>query len=206
MKPQTIGIIGGAGPLAGAFLLQRVLRIAQEAYGCSRDEDFPKVLFVNFPFSDMLTEGSNVQHVEKELNTCLNDLRTSGAHVIAIACNTLHIFLKDASDVVYLPKMIGDASNALVLCSSTSVRYKLHRPYAQLEVDEIIDLILKGEEEKALILLREVILAQSAKTIILGCTELSLLAGELKGLNKTIIDPLEITANKLVEKSFYVNK
>jgi hypothetical protein len=42
MKPKSIGIIGGASPLAGAFLLKRILSLSGEVYGCYRDTDFPQ--------------------------------------------------------------------------------------------------------------------------------------------------------------------
>ena len=62
MKGKTIGIIGGAGPLAGATLLQRVLTFSQSLYGCYRNSDFPKVLCLE-------------AMLKSELKLCLKELR-----------------------------------------------------------------------------------------------------------------------------------
>ena len=58
------------------------------------------------------------------------------------------------------------------------------------------------DQEKILGELQRLVQEQDAKTIVLGCTELSLFASRLSGLNKLIIDPLEIVAKKIVEQSF----
>lgn len=219
MKSKTIGIIGGAGPMAGAYLLERVIYLAGKIYGCHEDADFPKVLLVSFPFSDMLSVKKDDATLRKELKECLTLLRRDGASVIAIACNTLHAFLdakEDLSDIVHLPCSLVEAmpllEKPLVLCTSTSRQLELHRKFfpciypdskMQIEVDNVIDLILKGTEKSVVIeRLTEIIRAQDANTIVLGCTELSLFYANLPQFNKLILDPLEIVATKLLKRSF----
>lgn len=100
----------------------------------------------------------------------------------------------------------------LVFCTSTSANFGLHKQFfpclypnkeTQQEVDVIIDQILKGFDKSAILKkLISLIKAQSIKTIILGCTELSLFAANLSVPNKQIIDPLELMANKILQKSF----
>lgn len=68
MKPKTIGIIGGPGPLAGAMLMDRVLRVCMQQYGCYRDRDFPRILLISFPFSKMLTAEADI---EKRMQRCI---------------------------------------------------------------------------------------------------------------------------------------
>ena len=97
MRPKTIGIIGGAGPLAGALLLERILSLSMSLYGCYRDADFPKVVLISFPLSEMLSADVDEAQLRRELKQCLYQLRAQGASVIAIACNTLHAFLDKAS-------------------------------------------------------------------------------------------------------------
>jgi len=53
--------------------------------------------------------------------------------------------------------------------------------------------------------LLRILQAQEATTVILGCTELSLFTKDLEPCNKIIIDPVEILAKKIVEKSFLNN-
>jgi len=101
MKPKPIGIISGAGPLAGAALLDRILYLAGSTYGCYKDGDFPKIFLLSFPFSEMLSPEMDIAQLQKELSSCLSQLRKSGAAVLAIACNTLHAFLDENEDLTY---------------------------------------------------------------------------------------------------------
>jgi aspartate racemase len=222
MKPKSIGILGGAGPIAGAYLLERVFSLSGSLYGCHRDADFPKVFLLSFPFSEMLSPAMDIELLQKELYECLDLLRKNGADVVAIACNTLHAFLndnEDATDLIHVPQIVANAiplhEIPLVLCTSTSAQFGLHKrffscnypnPPTQSEVDRIIDQILKGVDRQ--VVLRElltVLEAQEARIIVLGCTELSLFTKYLLLKHKLIIDPLEITANKLLEISFINN-
>ena len=209
MKPKSIGIIGGAGPLAGAFLLERILFLSVEKYGCAKDSDFPRIFFINYPFSGMLGPSINRKKLQKELQKCLKLLRKSGARVLGIACN-------DLSDLVHLPRTTAENippfDEPLVLCTSTSAQAELHKRFfpctypdmqTQQEVDGMIDKILKGKNQAGILDQLETLLEmQSAKTVVLGCTELSLFAARLSVKSKLIIDPLEIMANKILKKTF----
>lgn len=219
MRPKSIGIIGGAGPMAGVLLLERVLSLSGSRYGCFRDADFPKVLLLSFPFAEMLTPDRDESRVRAEVSACLKQLKKSGAEVLAIACNTLHAFLdegEDLADLIHLPKVtameIPQGEIPLVLCTSTSVQFGLHKRFfpciyptaeVQMQVDRIIDQILKGEEQQRIIEeLLQIIEVQTANTVVLGCTELSIFTKYLSSCDKSIIDPLEITAKKILETSF----
>ena len=219
MKPKSIGIIGGAGPIAGAFLLERVLNLSNKKYGCYRDSDFPKIFLISFPFSEMLSSMINTSKLQAELRGCLNQLRNNGASILVIACNTLHAFLDEQDeldDLVHLPRVIANEISPseipLVFCTSTSMQFEIHKHFfpctypdfqTQVQVDDIINQILHGIDKKTVLdRLEKLLQAQTEKTVILGCTELSLFAASLALPNKLIIDPLEVVANKILEKSF----
>jgi aspartate racemase len=161
--------------------------------------------------------------IQDELKGCLNLLRQSGSSVLAIACNTLHAFLDEneqIDDLVLLPNEVVSAvpshERPLVLCTSTSAKFGVHKQFfpcvypnesTQQEVDEIIEQILKGEDEKSILQkMNCVIERQPDKTIVLGCTELSLLTADLRVPNKLIIDPLDLVADKVVERVFQNEK
>ncbi len=171
----------------------------------------------------MLSPEMDVAQLRKELSECLNQLRTNGAAVLAIACNTLHAFLdesEDLIDLIHLPKVIvteiPTSEIPLVLCTTTSVQFGLHKRFfpciypssqTQKQIDRLMDQILKGSEQQAIIQdLLKILRAETANTIILGCTELSLFTKQLSPLNKLIIDPLEIVAKKVLRKKFFKNK
>lgn len=219
MKPRTIGIVGGAGPMAGVLLLERIFQLATNLYGCHHDADFPQLILLSFPFSDMLSSKIDEQKVRDELKSTLDQLRKNGAEVLAIACNTLHAFLEeDPEDLVHLPKgLIEDIPTGeapLVLCTSASAKFGLHKRFfpcvypsaiTQRQVDQIIDQLLGGADlqETALKLLE---IIGKAQAVVLGCTELSLLNKHLSKSNKLILDPLEIAAKKILELSFVTKK
>ncbi|MDP1879862.1 MAG: aspartate/glutamate racemase family protein, partial [Parachlamydiaceae bacterium] len=157
-----------------------------------------------------------------ELSQSLNQLRSNGASVLAIACNTLHAFLDETDkrdDLVHLPrtvaKEISKTEIPLVLCTSTSAQFALHQRFfpcvypdlkTQKKVDDLIDLILKGLDKQIILKqLNTLIQMQSEKTVILGCTELSLFTSNLSVTDKLIIDPLEVMARKILEISFSNN-
>lgn len=215
---RPIGIVGGAGPMAGVLMLEKIFRIAQERYGCHHDADFPKVFLLSFPFSNMLSSSVDSAQMRKELDSCLTQLRGSGAEALAIACNTLHLFLEEdkwSKNLVHLPKEVAKQLGGqipLVLCTSTSANAKLHYQFfpcrypsaaAQQQTDQAIDWILKGEPDERVMAILSAVLAkeESASTVILGCTELSLLKNPLTRLGKKIIDPLEIAAETILIKS-----
>ncbi len=219
MKPKSIGIVGGAGPLAGAFLLERILSLSGKVYGCYRDADFPQIFLISFPFSEMLSPDMDVDKLRKELSGCLEQLRRSGASALAIACNTLHAFLDekdDLSDLVHLPRTLAKelsvTDEPLVFCTSTSVQFGLHKQFfpcvypdtqTQQQIDELIDQILKSADKEFVVeQLEQLLRTQSAKTIILGCTELSLFSADLHVPNKIIIDPLEVMACRVLKEIF----
>ncbi len=216
MRPKTIGIIGGAGPLAGATLFERVVARAANEYGCYRDADFPKIILLSFPFTEMLASEVDATQIAKELDYCIAQLKTNGASALAIACNTLHLFLNEDASIVHLPKMVKEqvmpGDIPLLLCSGTSRRYTLHTRYfpclypdeaVQKLVDQIIDRALMGIDVDSVQQdLRNLVEEQENKTIVLGCTELSLFTKALTSLDKKIIDPLDLVAQELVRRSF----
>jgi aspartate racemase len=222
MKPKAIGIVGGAGPLAGVLLAERIFALATLWFHCHRDADFPELLLLSFPFSEMLIEPVDATQVQREIGECLHRLRNQGAQILAIACNTVHAFLDpkdDQPDLVHLPRSVAASippgEIPLVLCTTTSARFGLHRRFFpcdypkerdQKEIDQLIDLILQNVgAEKVLPRLQQFIESQPNSSIVLGCTELSLYSSRLQG-NKRILDPIEIAAEKIVQLSFYKPK
>ncbi len=216
MKPKPIGIIGGAGPIAGISLLKDIISFARVQYGCWKDEDFPEILFISFPFSDMLSEEAKASQIRRELRSCLQKLRRAGAAALGIACNTLHAFLEPqelkSTDLLRLPQLaraeIPAFATPLVLNTSTSRRLSLYSKEfpcrypnqpVQRELDELIIQILKGID--VLAQLQALISAQDEEVILLGCTELSLYTSRLTESSQKIIDPLKILAKKLIKTS-----
>ena len=221
MKKKSIGIIGGAGPSAGFFLGQKLIQIFQEKYHCIEDRDFPLIHIISYPFDDMLEPNANVKSIQNQLESIILHLEKIQIDLVAIACNTLHLFL---SDNICQEKIVNileetrnyveqrDLQKILVLCTSTSRRENLHARYInnlvypnkeeQKQIDTIIHQVMAGKvfSQKELQQMMEKILQNfpDIDALLLGCTELSLLSFSFlqkKGL--IVIDPLQIIAEKL---------
>lgn len=83
MKPKPIGIAGGAGSLAGDYLLERSLTLSGTVYSCYKNSDFPQVTLNSYPFSDMLGVNIDFDQIRKELSECLAKLRKDGASILS---------------------------------------------------------------------------------------------------------------------------
>lgn len=217
--PKTIGIIGGAGPLAGAQFLEKLFVRCTNDYGCYRDCDYPRVVLLSFPFSEMLSYEMDSEKIRGELAACLQVLKQNGVELSVIACNTLHAFLDFSvsyEGLILLPQQVitnlVPGQKPLVLCTSTSNRYQIHKQFFdcaypseedQREIDLIIERILRGEDEKMILMdLRRWIQGADNQTIVLGCTELSLYSDKLVFPEKKVLDPIELTVSALLKRAF----
>lgn len=78
LNQKTIGIVGGAGPMASCLLNQLVVENLQNKYGCKSDEDFPTIINYSFPFSPMMStkeSESNFTRVQSELGQVIGVLK-----------------------------------------------------------------------------------------------------------------------------------
>ncbi len=202
---RSIGIVGGAGPIAGALLLGQIIQICQEKYGCKEDQDFPLIKLISFPFDQMLTDSPSAK-VAMQLQGILETFDKDGIELVSVACNTLHGFLPNLDQYEFeFVSIIDDTQrDALILCTSTSRRNQVYQGIypgidIQAEVDAIIDRVLTGavlEKDAGRII--EII--KPYKHYILGCTELSVI-NEKYPLKGGVIDPLKILAEHLSSKA-----
>jgi aspartate/glutamate racemase len=213
-KEMTFGIISGAGPMAGISLMTQIIKYCQ-SNGAWRDRDFPEIRLINIPFSEMLEPGYDSETVRSELDKALRELESNSRYFV-IACNTLHLFLPPRPingliNLVDLMKAkISSGSRPLVLASKTSAENNLHGKLLNIpceywnpeESQRLIDTILAGRP----IDLNFLFELGKKRTVILGCTEYSLVVQDLK-LPPTIIDPLrlasEFIGQKAVEKIIF---
>lgn len=204
--------------MAGALLFEKIMQICQEKYGCCRDADFPYAFLMNYPFEEMLTEGKNERLLEKQLEECFGCFLNNGVSVAAIACNTLHAFLPSIPRHIHLIHMIEETAvfirekgwkRPLILCTSTSAEARLHErffpcrypdPSLQAEIDTLIDRILAEECLKKCAGRLNSLCGD--ETIVLGCTELSLLNERAKLNFKNLCDPNTLVADQICHLIF----
>ena len=206
MKPHPkhpeVGLIGGAGPLAGAFMFQKIIHIFQQKYGYQEDDEFPYIMLLSYPFSDMLVVENGADLARIQLDICFSTLSEQKVKIAAIACNTLHAFIEETYGITFV-HMIEELAKAvksstvvgsLVLGSMTSRNYDLHGQYftccypddeLQLEAYHLMNKVLAGKADQTDTekLMHDINLklsfCQKEKKgeigLVLGCTEFSVL-------------------------------
>jgi aspartate racemase len=209
---KKIGIIGGAGPLASALLYESLVYEA--------GAKVPEIFLINYPFTRGLTleEGARNGHKNKEeILYCIDALQRLGADIALLACNTLHLILKEIPPSLpffSLPGLVEKAARAgghkrlLILGTQNTCRKELYRfagcealyPHDQSTLDGVIDRILTGivlEEDSRKV--SEIIAKTDAEGVVLGCTDFSVLHHRFPlNSEKTIYDSIKIAAKTTI--------
>ena len=212
---KTIGIIGGAGPMASAYLYQIIINICQKNYSSVDYSEFPQIILISYPFI-----RGNPEKTREDLTSCLTKLKNANASVIGLACNSLHAYLPDLSGVEFIHlvnqsvQTIHDQgiSKVLVLSAQKTIDSKLYEQEGlsciypietnQMEINRIIREVASGIvcNEQTNTLNRIISNAEPIEGIILACTELPLVHHAFPlSTDLPIIDTIEVLARKLVE-------
>jgi aspartate racemase len=171
----------------------------------------------------ILGQGADpLPHLEASART----LETAGADFLIMPCNTAHYWLGDLRQRVGVPilDMVAETAAAVrehspaiervgLLATSAALRVRLyqealsHADIAVLEttreeqagIATIISAIKEGERHvgASLVGIGRNLLDRGAQGLILGCTELSLVA-EMRDLGCPLFDPLAIVARRAV--------
>lgn len=231
-KRETIGILGGMGPLASAEFVKTIYE-----YGCGeREQDLPIVLMDSdptFPDRTQSLLAGDYELLLSRLNESLNRLREFGASRIVICCVTIHYLLPKLMpelrrsvisllDVIFA-LVAKDPKQHLMVCTTGSRRLQIYEQHEswRLVKDRIImpdetdqtlihDAIyrIKGNNDiSQMILLLESLLSKyDTDSLIAGCTEVHLLAKHLasSGSERGIscLDPLLAIAKDLAPGKF----
>lgn len=91
----AIGILAGMGPSSTAPFLDMVYEECRRQYGARHDGDFPKIVLCSQPapfFHDRpIDDGAMAAATIDGLRT----LQRAGADIVAIACNSVHVYFDD---------------------------------------------------------------------------------------------------------------
>jgi aspartate racemase len=213
---KTIGILGGLGPAASCRLYDMLIRM--HAVTC--DQDHPDVFLyskTSVPDRTAFLLGKSDVSPLPALVTGLQTLQQAGAQVLAIPCATAHHFIAELQACVDVPLLDMLAltaqhcakqgiTRAGLLCTQGSYHSGAFAralqqagveaivPHDTQAVMDIINAVKLGRPVSGLHALCEPLLLQGAQTVILGCTELSLLAEP----DEHTTDPLIILAQELL--------
>lgn len=222
MKTKIIGILGGMGPAATVELFRRI--VYKTPAQC--DQDHLRILIDNHPQipdrgSFILGDGPDPR---PSLIASARTLERMGADLIAIPCNTAHVFLADLQQSVGIPiiDMIAETASVIrervvgLLGTDTTIQTGLyHRACARHYIDVIVpDSIDQAHVMKAIFRLKagdfslreEIRLIgrrlcrQGAEALVIGCTELSLMLSA-SDFQVPVYDALEVLAQATLREA-----
>jgi len=192
---------------------------------------YPSILIdnISFPFcleKEIISDSRNEEKLLPILKESMLRLNRAGADLIAIPCNTVHIFIEELRRVSHAPiiSIIDETVKYAkqrnykklgLLATTKTIQYKLYQkplvengikvilPREQKKISEIIVRILRNSTEKSdKIFLNNIIkkLEQNGcEAVVLGCTDLQLLLKQEK-YSIELLDTLEILAQSVFEK------
>jgi aspartate racemase len=219
---RVVGVIGGMGPEATVDLMRRVIAKTQ----ADDDQDHVHLLVESNPKIPSriahLIEGTGPDPTP-ELIRIAQNLQRGGAHALAIPCNTAHGYadaIKRAVDVPLLDMVAltveqivtrGNVSSVGLLASSAVINIKL---FANAFAAKGISIVLPPEQDQIMALIKSVkrgdtglevqaqladqasALARGCDTLLIACSELSVITA---GIKVPFVDSLDVLAQAVVE-------
>jgi aspartate racemase len=95
MKRSAIGILGGMGPQASAYMYKLLIEMAQKEFGAKNNDDFPEIILYSVPIPDFISSLEKKEEALNILKGKVRDLNKIKPICYAVACNTAHILIND---------------------------------------------------------------------------------------------------------------
>lgn len=221
---KTIGILGGMGPMATCDLMKKII----DNTDASCDQEHLRICVdsnTNIPdrTSAILGQGKDPR---PEMIKSAVRLRSMGADVIIVSCNTAHYFLSDVEKCVDIPilQMPRETAKSLreqgvkmavLLATDGTLQSGL---YDRELTDQGIVCIHPNAEEQQMIMsliydyvkagkpyphfekiraMQERLAKQGVESMILGCTELPIAFAQWDAIIPTI-DPTDVLARSAI--------
>lgn len=223
---KKLGVIGGLGPMATVYFLQRVT----EMTAAQTDQEHIQTLLVSDPTIPDRTQyilGNSTASPLPAMLAAADQLRLMGAEVLAIPCVTAHHFWSELEAGSGLP-MINVITEAAEYCKSHGAQNvgilatdgtlhsrvlqgclesygmtcTLPNEVEQRQVMEIIYRQIKAGEPVAIedfLAIGRSLVKRGADVLLLGCTELSLIKRDFT-LEAGYLDLLDVLAKGAVER------
>jgi aspartate racemase len=222
-KRKTLGILGGMGPESTVLFFQRIVELTP----ASSDQDHIPIIIYNQPQIPDRTKAI-LDQGESPLPALLagiDFLQKSGVNFICIPCNTAHHYYGEMLEIATVPivslidtvvqqsLLIPRLQRIGLLATVGTIKARIYENAfrrhnvevvipEEWEFNDLQALIgrLKSQERNADVMQRmaEALARKQIEGIILGCTELSLLAPQLR-LDIPIIDSTEVFARRAVQ-------
>lgn len=218
---KRLGVIGGQGPMATAYFMQRVVEMSVGEV----DQDHIEMIIHNIPsVPDRTGYILGVQGCENPapaLSKIANDLKQQNVELIAMPCNTAHYFYNEITEGlgVKVLHVIRDTVNYLherkiskvgIMATDGTVQTGLFQkeietagmvavlpdtPHQKLIMEVIYEQVKKGKPIQGdnLRKVKEYLNSQGAEVVVIGCTELSVAKRDID-FGPGCIDALDVLA------------
>jgi len=224
-KP-LIGVVGGVGPEASNKFCDFLIK--NKKVDSDQDNiNFLHYCNPQIPDRTKAILGEGKSPVNEIVKTC-NVLENSGASFLVIPCNTAHYFLSEIQEKVNIPivdmikltvrQILSENPSVKkvgLLATTGSIKAGIYQNYFEKagvktiipeEQEKVMEAIYgkqgikAGYKTKPRKYLKEIVkklVDEGAETMILGCTEIPLVL-EQKDFDTRLYDPMEITANEII--------
>lgn len=227
MNKKTIGILAGMGPRSTTPFLEMILDQCQKQYGAKYDMEYPQIMIYSLPTPFYIDREIDHEHMKNIVIEGLRRLESTGVDFIAMPCNSAHIYFEDLKQSINIPllnivdetieNLPSEKQRVAVFATEGTIRSGIYqngiassghefaiRPEWQNKVNNIIQMI-KLKENKDQILkhwkwLLDEVKQSGVDTLILGCTDLSLLGKEAEDMS--IVDSSDSLAEKVIKYWF----
>jgi len=227
MRNKPVGIIGGMGPDASARLYQIMIDMAREEYGARLNEDYPEIVLQSIPVPDFISNTKKAGEALVMLKDRVRRLSKLSLSCMGMACNSAHIIVEELEKVngerfVSIPEEVAKEAKGReykrvgLLASPTTIFSGVYQTellnkgievelpdngYIQ-ELGEIIIKLVAGNKRVKGRLMKIVnsLKRKKVETIILGCTELSLVFP--KNYDLPVLDSVIVLARALLRKYY----
>jgi aspartate racemase len=218
---RVVGVIGGMGPEATLDLMRRVLAKTP----AQDDQDHIHLIVESNPKIPSriahLIEGTGTDPTPELIRIAVN-LQRAGAEALAIPCNTAHAYAHSIRRAVSIPLLdmvllsvdqiassrrvarVGLLASSAVLATElytkafASYGIAVVHPERQDEVMSLIKAVKRGEtgsNVQAALARIALDLANQADVLLIGCSELSVIAA---GVTAPFVDSLDVQAQAIV--------
>ena len=227
---QAVGVIGGVGPMATVYYMQRVIEMTKA--GCDQ-EHINMLVFNDCDIPDrtaFITEKSP----DNPLPVMVEDakrLEAAGCEFVVIPCNTAHYFYDELERAVEIPVVniveetiryakarVQDLSCVGIMATTGTIVTGTYQKYAQRaglsfavpdedEQDLLMQIIYDGVKAGKPVPRADFdrvanhLRAKGAQCLILGCTELSVLKRDLPINAPDVLDSIDVLASETVRRS-----
>lgn len=226
-----VGVIGGVGPLATVYFMDKVVRLTRAA----RDQDHVDMIVFNHATIPDRTDfilGKSDEDPGPVMASDGQRLVAFGADFLVLPCNTAHNFTDPLLHAVSVPvlsiidvtadeamkRVPGLTAVGIMATSGTARSGVYQRALASRGIETLLpedgdqDTLMRiiYEQVKAgapvdLEALHEVgdnLVAAGAQVLVLGCTELSVVAEDADLLSDPLyVDSLDVLARRTIERS-----